>query len=36
MSIFDSVDLNPAGGVYDHGGSVSLTATADTGWQFAG
>jgi uncharacterized repeat protein (TIGR02543 family) len=29
-----SVDLNPPGGVYDAGTVVTLTATADSGWQF--
>jgi vibriolysin len=31
-----TVDLNPAGGTYDDGTVVQLTATADTGWQFDG
>jgi uncharacterized repeat protein (TIGR02543 family) len=31
-----SVALNPPGGVYDAGTEVTLTATADTGWQFDG
>ena len=31
-----TVDLNPAGGVYDSGSEVTLAATAALGWQFSG
>ncbi len=31
-----SVELNPAGGLYDNGAQVILTATATTGWSFTG
>ncbi|MFQ5651427.1 MAG: DNRLRE domain-containing protein [bacterium] len=31
-----TVTLNPAGGVYDQGTPVQLTATPDAGWQFSG
>ncbi len=31
-----SVDLNPTGDVYSEGATVTLTATSDPGWQFAG
>ncbi len=31
-----SVSLSPAGGTYDEGTTVTLTATPDAGWEFAG
>ncbi|MCV9386022.1 cellulase family glycosylhydrolase [Reichenbachiella ulvae] len=31
-----SIAVNPAGSVFDEGSTISLTATADSGWQFDG